>query len=254
VPSIAVNRLRHALIKLVLGGSMLLPAMLAAAEPVVRAQLTPRRQALLSAEIAARIRELHATEGGRFEAGDPLVTFDASLPQAQVARAEAALSAAERTLSTNRRLLELNSTGQMEVDLAEAEVRKTRADLSYARALLERCRIVAPFAGRVAEQRVYQDEFVQVGQALLVIIDEQSPRIDFIAPSKWLAWVHVGQRFRLRIDETDRDYDAVIESIGARVDPVSQSVKIVAGLVGQHPELVAGMSGSVALQPPAAVP
>ena len=38
--------------------------------------------------------------------------------------------------------------------------------------------------------------------------------------------------------------------IGARVDPVSQSVKVAAAIHGKFPELMAGMSGKVLLNPP----
>lgn len=222
----------------------------ASASEMVRAQLTPRRQAVLSAEIAARVQKLHVTEGQSFAADAPLVSFDAALPRAQLARARAVLEAAERTLATSQRLLKLNSAGEIEVDLAATEVRKAKADVDYAQTLLERCEIHAPFAGRVADQHVFQEEFVTTGQALIAIIDDQSPRIDFIAPSKWLAWIQPGQLFHIHIDETGRDYEAVIETIGARVDPVSQSVKVIAGLTGKHPELVVGMSGSVDITPP----
>ncbi len=59
----------------------------------------------------------------------------------------------------------------------------------------------------------------------------------------------------MRIDETNRDYPAVVERIGAKVDPVSRTVKIVATLTGARPELVAGMSGSVRVPaPPPAAP
>lgn len=221
-------------------------------EPVVRAQLTPRRMAVLSAELSAKITRLHVLEGGTFSAGDTLVSFDDLVQRAQVERAEAALTAAQRTYAANQRLHTLNSIGQIELDLSEADVGKAQADLSLATTLLNRCQVKAPFCGRVSEERVHAQEFVQAGQPLIEIIDDEPPQIDFIAPSKWLAWLEVGQPFTIQIDETAKSYPAVIERIGARVDPVSQSIKVVAGLRGKFPELIAGMSGVVSLAPPTA--
>jgi RND family efflux transporter MFP subunit len=220
-----------------------------AAEPAIRAQLTARRYAVLSAEIGARVRELRFHEGSAFKAGDTLVVFDDSLQRSQVARAEAVLSAAQRTFAANQRLLTLKSVGQIEVDLSEAEVEKARAELAYASAMLSKCSIVAPFSGRVSDQKVREQEFVQPGQSLFEIIDDAVPEIDFIAPSKWLAWIHVGQALEVKIEETGRSYPATVEEIGAKVDPVSQSVKIVAGIPGSHPELIAGMSGTINVVP-----
>ena len=96
-----------------------------------------------------------------------------------------------------------------------------------------------------------EQQFVQPGQALLEIIDDSVLELEFIVPSRWLAWLKPGYAFQVRIDETARSYPAKVQRIGARVDPVSQSVKLVAAIDGRFPELIAGMSGQVALSPPA---
>jgi hypothetical protein len=55
----------------------------------------------------------------------------------------------------------------------------------------------------------------------------------------------------VQIDETRKTYPAKFIRIGARVDPVSQSVKVAAAISGRFPELMAGMSGKVLVSPPA---
>jgi RND family efflux transporter MFP subunit len=222
-----------------------------ATEPVdsVRAQLTARHSAVLAAEISAKVSQLHVLEGGSFNAGDPLVSFDSALQVAQLERARAVLAAAETSAAANQRLLALHSIGQVEAELSETEVQKARAELAVAEAMLAKCRIKAPFSGRVAEQRVHEQEFVQPGQALIEIVDDAVPQIDFIAPSKWLAWLKPGLPLQVRIDDTGRTYTALIERIGAKADPVSQSVKVVAALTEPHAELMPGMSGSIVITP-----
>lgn len=215
----------------------------------IRAQLTARHSAVLASEISAKVNRLPVPEGGTFHQGDLLVAFDSALEVAQTDRAKAVLTAAEKTLEADRRLLALHSIGQVEADLAETEVEKARAELAYAEAVLAKCRITAPFSGRVAEQKVHEQEFVQPGQALLEIVDDAVPQVDFIAPSKWLAWLKVGQPLQVRIDDTGRTYDATIERIGAKADPVSQSIKVVAALTTAHAELIPGMSGTILLTP-----
>ena len=216
---------------------------------VVRAQLVPRRLAVLSAEIGARIQKIHFVEGSNFAEGDLLIGFDDSLPRAQLERARAVLDAAEMTVAANQRLLQLNSIGQVELDLSKAEVAKARAELQYATAMLARCRIVAPFSGRISEQKAHEQEFVQPAQPLCEIIDDAVPQLDFIAPSKWLAWLHVGQSFQVKIEETGLTYPAVVERIGAKVDAVSQTVKVTAAVTAKPSDLMAGMSGVIQLSP-----
>ena len=116
---------------------------------------------------------------------------------------------------------------------------------------LTKCVIAAPFSGRVAEQKAREQQYVQPGQPLLEIIDDSVLELEFIVPSRWLAWLKPGHVFRVAIDETGKSFPAKVQRIGARVDPVSQSVKLVAAIDGKFPELMAGMSGRVTMIPPA---
>ncbi|HYD82107.1 MAG TPA: efflux RND transporter periplasmic adaptor subunit [Paucimonas sp.] len=218
----------------------------------IRAQLAPRRFTTIAAEIGAKISRIAVPEGGAFRAGQALVALDCSLQQAQLQKAKASLTAAERTYSANRRLEELRSIGKVELEVSEAEVAKARAEVSLMNVALGKCQIAAPFSGRVAEQKVREQQYVQPGQPLLDILDDSVLELEFIVPSHWLAWLKTGYQLHVRIDETGKSYPAKILRIGARVDPVSQSVKATAAIDGGFRELMAGMSGTIAIAPPAA--
>ncbi len=212
----------------------------------VRAQLTPRRYTTISSEISARISRIHVPEGGAFRAGQPLVSFDCSLQGAQLRKSEAELAGAEKTYTANKRLKELNSVGAIELETSQAAARRAAADVDMSRTLLRKCQVAAPFSGRVAEQRAREQQFAQPGQPLLEIIDDSALELDFLAPSRWLVALKPGARFTVRIDETGRTYPASVVRTGARIDPVSQSIKVKGVIVGRFPELLAGMSGVVA--------
>jgi multidrug resistance efflux pump len=162
------------------------------------------------------------------------------------------LSAAEKTWKANKRLAELNSIGKVELDVSEAEMMKNRAEVMSGTVAMSKCAVVAPFAGRVAEQKAREQQFVQPGQPLLDIIDDGALELEFIVPSKWLTWLRPGHVFQVTIDEVGKTYPARVQRIGARVDPVSQSIKIVAAISGTFPELIAGMSGRVEMPAAAA--
>lgn len=216
----------------------------------IRAQLLPRRFTTIAAEIGARVNRLPLAEGAGFKAGQLLVGFDCSLQQAQLQKARAEHSAAEQTHAANRRLAELNSIGQLELELSRTALARTAAEIGAQQAVLDKCSIVAPYAGRVAEQKVRDQQYVQPGQALLDILDDSVLELEFLVPSSWLVWLKAGQGFQVEIDETRQTYPARFIRIGARVDPVSQSVKVAAAIDGRHPELIAGMSGRVRISPP----
>lgn len=216
----------------------------------IRAQLLPRRFTTIAAEIGAKISRLPIPEGGAFKAGQSLVSFDCSVPNAMLQKARAELNAAQQTHASNKRLYELNSLGKLELDVSGSNVNKVSAEVNAQQAVLAKCRIAAPFAGRVAEQKAREQQFVQPGQALLDILDDSVLELEFLVPSGWLAWLKVGTSFQVNIDETRKSYPAKFIRIGARIDPVSQSVKVAAAIDGNFPELIAGMSGRVQIQAP----
>lgn len=216
----------------------------------IRAQLLPRRFTTIAAEIGAKVNRLPIPEGSAFRAGQLLIGFDCSVPQAMLQKARAELNAAEQTNAANKRLAELHSIGTLELNLSQVAVTKSAAEVGAQQAILAKCAIAAPFSGRVAEQKVREQQYVQPGQALLDIIDDSVLELEFLVPSLWLANLRVGQGFQIEIDETRRSYPAKVIRIGARVDPVSQSVKVAAAIDGKFPELIAGMSGRVQLGQP----
>lgn len=216
----------------------------------MRAQLAPHRYTTLSAEIGAKINRIGLREGEAFRSGDLLLEFDCALQAAQLDKARAQQSSAENTLEGQRKLAELNAVGLVELRNGEAELLKARADVTYLRTMISRCRIAAPYAGRVVELKAREQQFVQPGQPLIEIIDDSVLELEFIVPSRWLAWFKPGHSFHARIEDTGREYPVRLLRTAARIDPVSQSVKAVAIIDGKFPELIAGMSGQILLTPP----
>ncbi|CUW40822.1 conserved protein of unknown function(containing RND_mfp: efflux transporter, RND family, MFP subun domain,125-237;containing HlyD_3 domain,133-222;containing HlyD-like secretion proteins domain 22-242) [Magnetospirillum sp. XM-1] len=216
----------------------------------IRAQLTPRDYTTLAAEIGAKVERIAVREGEHFTKGQVLVGFDCSIQRANLAEARANSSSASKTVAVNKRLLELQTIGKLENDVAMAEMDKAAAKEAASAAVVGKCQVSAPFEGRVVEQKVRSQQFVQPGQALLDILDDSELELDFVVPSKWLVWLKPGHSFQVVIDETARTYPVKMVRVGARIDPVSQTVKVTGTIGGRFPELSAGMSGKVLLAPP----
>ncbi len=210
----------------------------------IRVQFVPFQQSVLSSELSAKIAAMPLREGDTFRAGQVLISFDCSLFRAQLNKAEASAEAARQTLKTNQRLAQLNSIGALEVDLAAAKVKETEAEAGAMRATVSKCALVAPFAGRVAKLDAQAYEYVAPGKPIMEILDTRRLELQMIVPSKWLAWIKVGGHFTLKVDELDREYTARVVRLGARIDPVSQSISLAGEVEGNHPELLPGMSGA----------
>lgn len=215
-----------------------------AADETVRALLTPETQATLSSQIEARIMRMDLRTGDRFKKGQELLRFHCGVEFAEVAKAKAELKAAETTFQSNQKLGRLGSGSALELALSEARVDEAKAELTRVQSRASYCRIRAPFSGRVAQLHVEQHESVKVGQKLFDLLKDSKLLVELFAPSNWLSWLKPGTQFQLQIDETQKTYQAKVARLGAQVDPVSRSIAIEAEIVGKHPELLAGMSGT----------
>jgi membrane fusion protein, multidrug efflux system len=225
-----------------------LPPLGGAAE--IRAQLTPRNYTTLSSETSARIDRIATRIGQHFDKGDLLIAFDCVTQRAQVARARAVATQAEKAAAINQRLASLKSIGQLELDVSRAEVEKSKAELAIADAAASKCEIAAPFSGITAEQKAQEFQYATPGQPLLEVLDDRSLEVELIAPSRWLSWLKPGYGFAIHIEETDKTYPAEITRVGGRVDPVSQTIKVFGEIRGAAAELMAGMSGRANIPPP----
>ena len=216
----------------------------------LRAHVVPRRYTTLSAEMGGSIKRMGIREGDSFKKNDPLVEFDCGEETARLASAGAGLRVAEKSARVNRRLDELGTTSVMKLTIAEAKVVEARAQLETAEVKVARCKVVAPFSGRVAELSVQQHQFVERGEPLMRIVDPSLLEVEMIVPSRWLTWLRHGHRFDLELDETGKSHRAEVTEIGAWIDPVSQSVKIVARFAKPGARLLPGMSGRALFEPP----
>jgi RND family efflux transporter MFP subunit len=209
----------------------------------IRVQLVSRDVVELSSQIAGKIAALPFHDGDAFRAGQTLVSLDCALYNAQLHKAQAEAQAAQELLDTDARLAQLHSVGELEVAQARGKAKASAAEVAYMQATVRNCAIAAPFSGRVVKRSAAADEFVEAGKPLLTIIDTSHLELKMIVPSKWLAWIKPGRPLSVRVDEVGKTYAARVARIGARVDPVTQTVDVTAALGDNVPELLPGMSG-----------
>ncbi len=212
--------------------------------PNIRVLLVPLVETVLSGEIAARIEKITVRIGDRFKAGQDLVVFDCDMYHNQLRKAKAELEEAQKTLEVNQRLEKLQSVSQLEISVSRARAEGASAEVALRRTQVGKCSIKAPFTGRVVKVRANSFEYVSPGQPLLEVLDDIHLNLQLYVPSKRLKWPKKDTKFSVHIDESGKDYTARVSSLGARLDPVSQTLEIRAEVEGQNPELLAGMSGT----------
>ena len=137
----------------------------------------------LRSRVAGAIQSVHFQEGAIVEKGDLLVTIDPAPYRAEVARAQASVTAAEARaslagteLKRGEQLLASNAISQSDYDQrliarasAEAEVEAARAVLQSAALSLSYTEIRAPITGRVGKIEITAGNLIAAGTASPVL-------------------------------------------------------------------------------------
>lgn len=217
----------------------------------IRVQVVAHNAANVGSPMSGRLAEFPLRDGDKFQQGQILARFVCSEQEGQLGRAKAQLAAKSEIFSTNSKLHSLGTGSGLDFRVAAAQVDEARADVQIANAMLDNCVVKAPFPGRVTSVSARPFQFVGLGQPLLEILDDRTLDLELIVPSRWLSWMTPGTPFVVTVEETGRSYKAAIDRLSGKVDAVSQSIKVYGRITDPAPELLAGMSGKAALEPPA---
>ena len=209
----------------------------------VRVLLIPDRETTIASTMAARIVSFNGTLGQSFRIGDTLVAFDCEEAKARVEMSKAELSGAIEQHEAKVKMQGLEQASDVEVAMAASASNKAKAQLSLNLAQVSQCKIVAPWAGRVAKANVKNYMTVTPGQPLMELVNSGPLKLKMNLPSNMLARTKVGTKFNITIDETAQTYQATVSALNSRVDPISQTVEIEARMLKSYKELLAGMSG-----------
>ena len=169
---------------------------------------------------------------------------DCSFFEAQKDVVQAELDSARVTLKSNQELAAMRSIGEYEVQLSQIAVDRAQSELNIAELNTDRCIIRAPYDGVMSKVFVNEYESIERQQPLIEIIGSGTLEAKLMISSKWLSWLSEGYPLSIVIDENGLEYSAQIHSLGADIDPVSQTIDATAQFDKNYESLLPGMSGT----------
>ncbi len=211
-------------------------------------RVTGSLRAVARAQVAAResgaIAEILADEGDLVRQDDPLAILDRRRIDAEIAEAEAAITAAEvlvtqreaeskRALSdfdmktklfqkravSERELLDAERerlVAAAQVKAASDQLNVAKSRLSLLRVREADLRILAPFDGRIVERHVEPGEWLAAG----------APVVTLVSTGKIEAWLDVPERFAATIPAEPTAFQIFVK--GGRLSARAESVKTIA--------------------------
>jgi membrane fusion protein (multidrug efflux system) len=197
-------------------------------------------------EIAGLITKIGVNDGSEVKRGQLLFELDASIPEAELAQAEAALRLSMRTYNRAEQLYKSGAGTVSTRDQAQATMEADRAAATLAKARVKQTKIIAPFDGIAGLRQVDIGDYVKAGDDL-ISLDEINPiKIDFSVPERFLRFLRPGQQVTLTVDALPGEtFNGEIYAISPRVDPDGRNIAIRASIPNPDHRLKPGLFARV---------
>ncbi len=211
------------------------------------------RRTTLTAQVGGVVQELPVRENQRVTEGTPLLQIDSTEYALGVAQAQADLLAAE----TDYRQLTLFDD-EIEDPAVRAErerIARTRSGLDQshvalrqAQLQLERSRVTAPFAARIADIRVVEGQYVSAGTELMTVVDLDPIKVEVQVLEAELGFLSEGRRAEVQFAAYPGEtFIGSIETINPVVDPDSRTGRVTVLLPNHDHRIKPGMYAEVSL-------
>lgn len=211
------------------------------------------RRTTVTAQVDGLVQAVPVRENRTVGPGATLVQIDTTEHALDVAQARANLLAAEAEY--RQRVL-------FDDEIEDAQVRAEReriarstsqldqrgVDLRQAELRLDRTRVGAPFAGRVADLRVVEGEYVTTGADLMTIVDLDPIKVEVQVLEAELGSLSEGRRAEVSFPAFPGElFAGAIETINPVVDPESRTGRVTVLLRNPAGRIKPGMYAEVAL-------
>ena len=213
----------------------------------VEAVLVPRQITVISSSQDGRIADVLVGHGDTFKKGDLLIAYDCADLEAEADIVRMQQDLTKRKVEGSDKLFKLDIISDLDRIGAQVEDKQAMAKAKLYEARLNDCQIRANFDGRVTNRLANPGEYTRTDRVLLEVASNEPLQAEFLVPSKWLRWVNTGAPVSITIGETDQTYTAKIQRIHGKVDPVSQSIQMIATLDPYNDPLLPGMSGQATI-------
>lgn len=195
---------------------------------------------ILAARIDGRVGRLAVQVGDPVKAGQLLLTIEQNtvndrLAEAQGSREAAAarLELAEKTYQRYAQLARAEAVTPQEMDRVTAEREQARQNLQAASAGVAQARtgagynrIIAPYAGIIAQQLVESGSTVMPGTPLLIIERSGIPQARITVPESLMGQIVPGEKLEIEIPARQRTVSGSVTEIQPVSDPATRSFTV----------------------------
>jgi membrane fusion protein (multidrug efflux system) len=191
------------------------------------AALEAPNEAQVVAKTSGVLLQLNAEEGDKVKAGQVLARIDPERPRLEVQRAEAMLRKLEAELARSKELYERKLIAADLFEKIRFDVATQRAAYDMARLELSYTNIVAPIDGVIAQRMVKQGNLIQLNSTLFRVVDTRELEAVLNVPERELATLREGLAVTMEVDALrGKTFKGIIDRVSPVVDAGSGTFRV----------------------------
>jgi membrane fusion protein (multidrug efflux system) len=200
-------------------------------EPAVKGQ--PAAIARLSPALPGIISEADGIEGQAVGKGDVLFRLDSRAADAALAKAEMAVTFAQKNAERQRLLIKAEGTSKKNLLEAEQALSEAQSELATAKVNLSLLHGTAPLSGTLTQFTARLGEAADTTTLLAEIIDLNRLVATVQLPRSEAAELVIGQKAQLRASNESPLVSATVSFISPQVNPANNSVTVRLSITGK---------------------
>ncbi len=212
----------------------------------VQGQVEALRTVNIKAEVDGRVEALPVAEGARVKAGAQLIRLAEDYRPAQLVEAQARLKQRQSDLQASQKLRKRGLQAENKIVADQAEVEAARAQLAQVRYQLAHTRIKAPFAGVLNQRDVEVGYFVERGEQVAVLVDDEQLIVTGQVPQHYAGSLQLGQVVAVEL-VTGKTLQGAIRFVSATAEAATRSYRVEVALDNPEHQRLIGLSASLVL-------
>ncbi len=196
----------------------------------------------LTVEASGTVQDVLFLSGEKIKLGQPLIQMDSDVERASLATAEAELSLARVEFERGRSLVSRQNISKSEFDRLSSELQAATGKVAQLKALMDKKRIVAPFAGTIGIRQVDVGDFLSSGTIIATLQDLNTLFVDFFLPEQSAPLLKVGQKVRISVAAfPGESFEGDIAALNPKVEEATRNLQVRAVLPNPDGKLLPGM-------------
>lgn len=203
-------------------------------------------------EIPGKITQVFFKSGDMVKQNDKLIELNNEISSAQLKSFQADLQLSKVDFERTNKLHQKNLMSTADYDKAMARVASDQAHVDEAQARFNQSIIKAPFAGRVGLVQINMGDYVNAGDKITDLEDDDPIYIDFNLPETYLSKIQIGQDVSVKSDVApQKEFKGKIIAKDIIANPETRSVVMRASVPNPKGEMIPGTFATLTIYQPA---